>query len=84
MINGFLDLRRLFVIGLLKYSSYKEYGLVLKTDLPVRVKQHCGQVEQGGMPERTGRYSVGVGFRHSVTMRNASLIGLSSRRACAL
>ena len=36
------------------------------------------------MPERTRRYSVGVGFRHPVTMRKASLIGLSSRCVCAL
>ena len=36
------------------------------------------------MQERPGRYSVGVGFRCPVTMRKASLIGLSSRCVCAL
>ena len=30
------------------------------------------------MPERTGRYAVGVGFKHPVTMCKASLIGLSN------
>ena len=36
------------------------------------------------MPERTGRLSVGVGRRHPVTMRKASLRTLSMRRVCAL
>ena len=38
----------------------------------------------GWMPVRTGRLSVGVGRRHSVTMRKASLRTLSMRRVCAL
>ena len=38
----------------------------------------------GWMPERTGRLSVGVGRRHPVTMRKASLRTLSMRRVCAL
>ena len=36
------------------------------------------------MPEKTGRLSVGVGRRHPVTMRKASLRTLSMRRVCAL
>ena len=38
----------------------------------------------GWMPERTERLSVGVGRRHPVTMRKASLKMLSMRRVCAL
>ena len=38
----------------------------------------------GWMPERTGRLSVGVGRRHPVTMRKASLKALSMRRVFAL
>ena len=38
----------------------------------------------GWMPERTGRLSVGVGRRHQVTVRKASLRTLSMRRVCAL
>ena len=37
----------------------------------------------GWMLQRTGRLSVGVGRRHPVTMRNASLRMLSMRRVCA-
>ena len=36
------------------------------------------------MPERIGRWSVGVGRRHPVTMRKASFKTLSIRRVCAL
>ena len=38
----------------------------------------------GWMPERTGRLSVGMGRRHPVTMRKASLRTPSIRRVCAL
>ena len=38
----------------------------------------------GWMSERTGKLSVGVGCRHQVTMRKASLRTLSLRRVCAL
>ena len=38
----------------------------------------------GVMPDRTSRLSVGVGRRHPVTRRKASLMGLSMRRVCAL
>ena len=38
----------------------------------------------GGMPERTGRLSIGVGRRHLVTMRKASSKKLSIRQVCAL
>ena len=40
--------------------------------------------EAGWMIERTGKLSVGVGRRHPVTMRKASLRTLSMRRVCAL
>ena len=36
------------------------------------------------MPGRTGRLSVGVGRRHPVNLRKASLRTLSKRRECAL
>ena len=42
------------------------------------------QSSAGWMPERTGRLSVGVGRRHLVTMRKASLRTLSMRQVCAL
>ena len=38
----------------------------------------------GWMPDRIGRNSVGVGRRHPVTMRMASLRHLSIRRVCML
>ena len=38
----------------------------------------------GWMPERTGRLSAGVGRRHLVTMRKATLRTLLMRRVCAL
>ena len=38
----------------------------------------------GWMPEKVGRWSVGVGRRHLVTMRKASFKTLSMRRVCAL
>ena len=37
------------------------------------------QSSPGGMLKRTGKYSLGIGFRHHVTMLKALLIGLSSR-----
>ena len=38
----------------------------------------------GWTPERIRRWSDGVGHRHRVTMRKASLSALSMRRVCAL
>ena len=40
----------------------------------------CGEAQMGGYLLGENRLSVGVGRRHPVTKRKASLIGLSMRR----
>ena len=50
------------------------YGLVLKTDSASESVAAFWRSLAGGKPERTGRYSVGVGFRYPVTVREASII----------
>ena len=45
----------------------------------------CGRRSSAGwMSKRTGRLSVGVGHKHPVTIRKASLRTMSMRRVCAL
>ena len=76
MANVFLDLKA--HTGRWSVDVVRVYDLALKSDVPVKVTA-LQRSAAGGIPEKTGRSSVGVGFRYPVTMRNTSLIGLSSR-----
>ena len=60
------------------WPGSKELQLAKKSEAPWRPSS------AGWMPEKTSRLSVGVGRRHPVTMRKASLRTLSIRRVCAL
>ena len=60
------------------WPGSKELRLAKESDAPWQ------RSSAGGMPQRTGRLSVGVGRRHAVIMRKASLRTLSMRRVCVL
>ena len=60
------------------WSGSKKLGLAKENAAPWR------RSSAGWMSERTGKLSVGVGRRHPLTMRKASLRTLSMKRICAL
>ena len=60
------------------WSGSRELRLARESVAPWR------RSSAGWMPERTGRYTDGVGRRHPVTMRKASFITLSISRMCTL
>ena len=83
--NGYLDFS-LFLLAVWDSVSWlcriwpgsKELRLAKESVAPWR------RSSAGWMPERIERFSVGMGRRHPVTMRKASLRTLSMRRVCAL
>ena len=60
------------------------YGLVLNTDVPVRVRELYGEAQQGERQRELKDTQWVLVSKHPVTMRKASLISLSIRCVCAL